>query len=111
MRGADGLVQILKLLVKPCFFGCPMARHHEHRGIPWKRCDSSTELAQNLRQVLSAIQSNVLPLEQQARELAALSEDARAERLKNLSKLPFVEQVRIKRLIAEFSMDGKRTLP
>jgi hypothetical protein len=69
---------------------------------------SSTELAQNLGQVLSAIQSNVLPLEQQARELAALSEDERAERLKNLSQLPFVEQVRIKRLIVEFSADAKR---
>jgi hypothetical protein len=63
---------------------------------------SSTELAQNLSQVLTAIQSNVLPLEQQARELAALSEDERTERLKNLSQLPFVEQVRIKRLLVEF---------
>jgi hypothetical protein len=67
---------------------------------------SSTELAQNLGEVLTALQSNVLPLEQQARELAALSEDERAERLKNLSQLPFVEQVRIKRLVAEFSEIG-----
>jgi hypothetical protein len=64
---------------------------------------TSTELAQNLGQVLTAIQSNVLPLEQQARELAALPEEVRFERLKNLSELPFVEQVRIKRLVAEFS--------
>jgi len=64
---------------------------------------TSTELAKNLGQVLTAIQSNVLPLEQQARELAALPEDVRLERLKNLSEIPFVEQVRIKRLVAEFS--------
>jgi DNA-binding transcriptional MerR regulator len=64
---------------------------------------SSTELAQNLAQILTALQSNVLPLEQQARELAALPEEQRAERLKNLSQLPFVEQVRIKRLVVEFS--------
>ena len=60
-------------------------------------------MAQNLAQVLTALQSNVLPLEQQARELAALPEEQRAERLKNLSQLPFVEQVRIKRLVVEFS--------
>ena len=72
---------------------------------------SSTELAQNLGQVLSAIQSNVLPLEQQARELAALSEEERTERLKNLSQLPFVEQVRIKRLVAEFGGDTTRGGP
>jgi hypothetical protein len=64
---------------------------------------SSTELAQNLGQVLTAIESNVLPIEQQARELAAMSEGERAARLKNLAQLPFVEQVRIKRLVGEFS--------
>ena len=66
---------------------------------------SSSELAQNLGQVLTAIQGNILPLEQQAKELAALSEQERAERLKNLADLPFVEQVRIKRLLVEFSGD------
>lgn len=71
---------------------------------------SSTELAQNLRQLLSGFQSNVLPLEQQARELAALSEEERSERLKNLSQLPFMEQVRIKRLVVEFSPAAKRPL-
>jgi hypothetical protein len=63
---------------------------------------TSTELAQNLGQVLSAIQSNVLPLEQQAKELAALSEEEQVEQLRNLAQLPFVEQMRIKRLLAEF---------
>lgn len=66
---------------------------------------SSSELAQNLGQVLAAIQSNILPLEQHARELASLSDQERAERLKNLAELPFVEQVRIKRLLVEFSGD------
>lgn len=67
---------------------------------------SSTELAQSLGKVLSAIESSVLPIEQQARELAALSKGEREERLKNLAQLPFVEQVRIKRLVTEFSVDG-----
>src|ERR1035437_9037770 len=65
---------------------------------------SSAELAQNLGQVLGAIQSSVLPLEQQAKELAALSEEERSERLKNLSELPFIEQVRIKTLDVELSV-------
>src|SRR5487761_9711 len=68
---------------------------------------NSSELAQNLGQVLTAIQSNVLPLERQAKELAALSEEERAERLKKLAELPFVEQVRIKRLLVEFSGDAE----
>jgi DNA-binding transcriptional MerR regulator len=62
----------------------------------------SPELAQNLGQVLGAIQANVQPVEQQARELAAMSEDERAKRLKNLAQLPFAQQLRIKRLVAEF---------
>jgi hypothetical protein len=33
----------------------------------------------------------------------ALSEEERAERLKNLTEIPFVEQGRIKRLLAEYS--------
>ena len=68
---------------------------------------NSSELAQNLGQVLTAIQSNVLPLEREAKELAGLSEQGRAERLKKLAELPFVEQVRIKRLLVEFSGDAE----
>lgn len=67
---------------------------------------TSPELAQNLQDVLTAIRRSVQPLEQQAKELAAMSEDARTERLKNLLDLPFTEQVQIKRLIGEFSQDG-----
>ncbi len=71
---------------------------------------SSTEMAQNLGQIFTAIQSNVLPIKEQARELAAMSEGERAARLKNLPELPFVEQVRIKRLVAEFSDDAEPDL-
>jgi hypothetical protein len=63
----------------------------------------STELAQNLGQVVGAIQTSVEPIEQQARELVAMTEEERDERMKNLSQLPFAEQLRIKRLMAEFA--------
>jgi hypothetical protein len=69
---------------------------------------SSTELAQNLGEVIMAIQSNVLPIEQRARELASMSEEVRAEHLQNLSNLPFAEQLRIKRLVDEFSRDSEQ---
>jgi hypothetical protein len=62
----------------------------------------SSELTQNLGQVLGAIQTNVQPVERQAKELAALSEDDREERLKNLAQLPFAQQLHIKRLVTEF---------
>lgn len=68
----------------------------------------STELAQNLGLVLSAIQTNVQPIEQQARELAALSKEQRTEYLKKLSQLPFSEQLPIRRLLAEFSVGAER---
>lgn len=72
---------------------------------------TSPELAENLGQVLSAIQRNVLPVEQRARELAALSKEEQAERLKNLAELPFVEQVHIKRLLADYSTAREATAP
>jgi DNA-binding transcriptional MerR regulator len=62
----------------------------------------STEMAENLSQVIRALQSNVLPLEQRVKELLALPVAERADRLENLEKLPFSEQVPIKRLLAEF---------
>lgn len=63
---------------------------------------TSTEMAENLSQVIRALQSNVLPLEQRVKELSALPEAERAERLKKLDQLPFSEQLPIKRLLAEF---------
>jgi len=64
---------------------------------------SSSELAQNLGQVIEALQKNVLPVELRARELAAMSEEERNGQLQNLTHLPFMEQIRIKRLLDEFS--------
>ena len=62
----------------------------------------SLELAQNLGQVLGALQMSIQPVEAQVTELAPLSADERAERLKNLSVLPFKDQLPIKRLLADF---------
>lgn len=66
---------------------------------------NSGELAQNLVQVLTGIESNVRPLERLARELAALSKEERAERLKKLTELPFADHMRLNRLLFEFSGD------
>ncbi|KJF16955.1 hypothetical protein [Acidithrix ferrooxidans] len=63
----------------------------------------SAALVENLKQIVHSYQTNIIPLEQQAKELAALSEDDRIQRLKNLSELPFAEQLRIKRLIVKYS--------
>lgn len=63
----------------------------------------SAALVENLKQVVNSFQATIIPLEQQAKELAVLPEEDRNQRLKNLSKLPFAEQSRIKRLIAKYS--------
>jgi hypothetical protein len=64
---------------------------------------SSTELAEGLRQVLDALQGSVLPVEARVKELAALPEEEQADRLRELSHLPFAEQVSVKRLLADYS--------
>jgi hypothetical protein len=72
---------------------------------------SSSELAQNLGQVIADLQSNVLPIELKVRELAALSEEEQTERLTNLAQLPFVEQLRIKRLLVGFRNETEQLAP
>lgn len=66
---------------------------------------SSSELAGNLEQVLMALRANVLPVDQQAKELASLPEKERLQRLELLSTRPFIEQVQVKRLLAEYECD------
>lgn len=62
----------------------------------------SSMLSENLRSVVDALSEKVLPVDERARELAALTENELSERLPELERLPFVEQVRVKRLIAEY---------
>jgi hypothetical protein len=65
----------------------------------------SPELAKNMMEIIDALQSKILPVEVAARELAGLSPEEQAERLSNLSSLPFVEQARVKRVVASFNPD------
>ena len=60
---------------------------------------ASPEISQNLEMILSAIRSSVIPVEEQVRTLASLSKDERAQKLGNLSNLPFAQQLQITRLI------------
>jgi hypothetical protein len=68
----------------------------------------TSELASGLDQVLTSLQANALPVEQRVKELLALPEAERAERLKNLPELPFAEQLRIRRLLTQFSDKPER---
>jgi hypothetical protein len=63
---------------------------------------ASSELAENLGQIIAAIQTNVVPVEQMARDLVGLSKEDQAERLSDLSQLPFAEQLKVRRLLIEF---------
>ena len=51
---------------------------------------------------MESLSSQVLPVDARARELASLGDDELRIRLSDLGTLPFVEQVRLKRLIAEY---------
>ena len=62
----------------------------------------SSELSEGLRTVVDSLSNQVLPVDTRARELASLGNDELQRRLSELSTLPFVEQVRLKRLIAEY---------
>lgn len=62
----------------------------------------SKALDENLRAIVAALRNDLLPLEDRARELAALPPDDLHQRLPGLESLSFIEQVRLKRLIAEY---------
>lgn len=70
-------------------------------------------LSEGLRSVVDSLSKNVLPVDARARELAALGESELRDRLPELERLPFVEQVRLKRLIAEYRKEqfGGCSLP
>jgi hypothetical protein len=62
----------------------------------------SSALSENLRSIVNALSQDLLPVEQRARELAALSAEDLNQQLPELESLPFIEQVRLKRLIAQY---------
>jgi hypothetical protein len=62
----------------------------------------SSELSEGLRAVVDSLSRQVLPVDSRARELAALGDDDLRDRLRELEALPFAEQVRLKRLIADY---------
>jgi hypothetical protein len=62
----------------------------------------SEELDANLRAIVEALKTSVLPVTGNARELAALSPEQLADQLPGLDKLPFIEQARLMRLLASF---------
>lgn len=68
----------------------------------------SSTLNENLQSVIKSLSQNVLPVDERARELAALTESELHQRLPELGRLPFVEQVRLKRLIAEYRNEPPR---
>ena len=61
----------------------------------------SSTLNEGLRSAVDSLSQHVLPVDAHARELAALDPGELQDRLPELERLPFVEQVRIKRLIAQ----------
>ncbi len=62
----------------------------------------SEALNANLRSIVDALQSQMLPIEERARELAPLSPDELASRLPGLDKLAFIERAGITRLIGSY---------
>jgi hypothetical protein len=64
---------------------------------------------ESIREISAALKSSVHPLEAQAKELATLPDTERAARLSRLSDLPFIEQVRVKRLLEAFTSEARTT--
>lgn len=62
----------------------------------------SSTLNEGLRSVVDSISQRVMPLDTQARELAGLSEDVLRIRLPELDRLPFAQQMQIKRLVKKY---------
>jgi len=73
----------------------------------------SSTLNEGLRAAVDSLSQHVLPVDARARELAALDPGELQNRLPELERLPFVEQVRIKRLIAQHRSEAiqQPTLP
>jgi hypothetical protein len=69
---------------------------------------SSRTLSENLRSVVDTLSQKVLPVDARARELAALTEDELRAHLPELERLPFIDQVRVKRLVAEYRNDARQ---
>lgn len=65
----------------------------------------SATLSEGLHSVVDSLSKRVLPVDGRARELAALKPDVLKARLPELDRLPFAEQVKVKRLIARYRED------
>jgi DNA-binding transcriptional MerR regulator len=66
----------------------------------------SASVSEGLSEVTGNLSEKILPLDRQARELAALPDDQLQQRLPGLSKLPYARQARLKRLILEYRGSG-----
>ena len=62
----------------------------------------SSTLNEGLRAAVDSLSQHVLPVDARARELAGLEPAELRSRLPELERLPFVEQVKIKRLVATY---------
>jgi hypothetical protein len=62
----------------------------------------SPTLSTSIRDITDQLSQSMLPLDQQARELATLPDDQLQQRLPGLAKLPYADQARLKRLILEY---------
>ena len=60
----------------------------------------------NLQTILTALDSDILPIDGDVRELAQLSEEELRERLPNLERMPFIDQARIRNLLAKHRRSG-----
>lgn len=56
----------------------------------------------NLQTILTALDNNILPIDTTVRELAKLSDEDLRERLPHLERMPFIDQARIKNLLAKY---------
>jgi len=61
----------------------------------------TTDYEENLRTVVDALDRGILPVEERAQQLSALSPEELEHQLPHLQKLPFIERARLNRLIAE----------
>lgn len=62
----------------------------------------SSMLNEGMRTVVDSLSQRIMPIDVQARKLAALNEEELRKRLPELDRLPFAEQMQVKRLIKKY---------
>jgi len=68
----------------------------------------SSTLNERLHYVVESLSQHVMPIDAQARELAALNDDELRNQLPDLDRLPFAQQMKIKRLIKKYREPSNR---